>query len=72
MTLSAKDAVIPPEKLSRYILSPTHPDGRTKAQYLARLGYSGDDGPRLAADLREQHLKRRSAAWEALPIRSEV
>jgi len=62
MKLSAKDAVIPPEKLSRYILSLTHPDGRTKAQYLARLGYSEADGPRLEADLREQHL-----SCEALP-----
>lgn len=62
MKLSAKDAVIPSEKVSRYILSRTHPDGRTKAQYLALLGYSETDGPRLETDLREQHLGR-----EALP-----
>lgn len=62
MKLSAKDAIIPPEKLSRYVLSLTHPDGRAKAQYLARLGYSEGDGTRLEADLREQHL-----SLEALP-----
>ena len=54
MRLSAKDAVIPPEKLSRYILSKVHSDGRTKAQYLALIGYSEGDGPRLEADLRNQ------------------
>lgn len=62
MKLSARDAIIPSEKLSRYVLSLTHPDGRAKAQYLVRLGYSEGDEPRLEADLREQHLSR-----EALP-----
>lgn len=58
MKLSAEDAIIPPEKLTSYILSRTHPDGRAKAQYLARLGYSEANAPRLEADLREQHLSR--------------
>ena len=58
MKLSAPDAIIPPEKLRDYLLSTTHPDGRGKAEYLGRLGYSYSDWARLAADLRAQHLTR--------------
>lgn len=58
MRLSAADAVIPPEKLQDYVLSPTHPDGRAKAAYLGRLGYTQADWRRLEADLREQILSR--------------
>ena len=42
MKLPASDAIIPPDKLRDYLLSPTHPDGRAKAEYLGRLGYSQD------------------------------
>jgi len=62
MKLPAQDAIIPPEKLRDYVLSPIHPDGRAKATYLRRIGYSQEDWPRLETDLREQHLTR-----EALP-----
>jgi hypothetical protein len=37
--LSARDAIIPPDKLRAYLLSVAHPDGRGKAEYLGRLGY---------------------------------
>ena len=33
-----------------------HPDGRGKAEYLGRLGYSKDKAGQLDADLREQIL----------------
>lgn len=56
MKLPADSAVISPEKLRDYILSPTHPDGRGKAGYLSRLGYSQLDWLQLAHDLRVQHL----------------
>ena len=58
MRLSASEAVIAPEKLRDYILSPTHPDGRAKAAYLGRIGYNQADWRRLDADLREQILSR--------------
>jgi hypothetical protein len=48
-------------------MSPIHPDGRAKAQYLARLGYSADDGPRLEADLRNQHLSREAKPGKPSP-----
>lgn len=54
--LSARDAIIPPAKLRDYVLSTTHPEGRGKAEYLGRLGYSQDGFNRLEADLREQIL----------------
>ena len=38
MRLSARDAIIPPDKLRDYVLSPAHSDGRGKAEYLGRLG----------------------------------
>jgi len=62
--LSQQDTIIPPEKLRDYLLSPSHPDGRAKAVYLARLGYSPENWARLEADLREQHLSH-----EAIPAR---
>jgi uncharacterized protein DUF6883 len=58
MMLSASDAVIAPEKLRDCILAPTHPDGRAKAAYLARLGYAQSDWRRLEEDLRQQILSR--------------
>jgi filamentous hemagglutinin len=54
--LSARDAIIPADKLRDYLLSTTHPDGRGKAEYLSRLGYSQDTAAELDADLREQTL----------------
>jgi uncharacterized protein DUF6883 len=62
--LSAAEAVIAPEKLRDYVLSPTHPDGRAKAAYLGRIGYTQSDWRLLDADLREQILSR-----EAEPAR---
>ena len=56
MKLPADVAVISPEKLRGYILSPTHPDGRSKAAYLGHCGYLQTDWRRLEHDLRAQHL----------------
>lgn len=65
--LPARDAIIPPDKLRDYLLSPTHPDGRAKAEYLSRLGYSQDTFQQLEADLREQVLSR-----NAQPVRASL
>ena len=53
MKLSADDAVIPAEKLRDYILDRMHPDGRAKAEYLGRVGYSAAKWRRLEGDLRD-------------------
>jgi hypothetical protein len=52
----ADRAVIDPPKLRDYLLSPSHPLGRYKAQFFRALGYSQGDWPRLDRDLRFQHL----------------
>jgi len=56
MKLHAQDAIIAPAKLRDYLLSEEHPDGRSKARYPARLGYSREEWGRLERDLREQVL----------------
>jgi len=56
MRLSADDAIMLPEKLRDYILSPTHSDGRAKAAYLGLLGYTQADWEQLESDLRQQIL----------------
>lgn len=56
MRLSVRDAIIPRDKLRNYLLSSSHPDGRGKAEYLGRLGYSQEACGQLDADLREQVL----------------
>jgi hypothetical protein len=56
MKLPSQDAIIAPAKLRDYLLSEEHPDGRSKARYLARLGYSREEWERLSRDLREQIL----------------
>ena len=48
-----EEAVIPPAKLRDYLLSTSHPDGRSKALFFAVLGYS----PKRWRDL-EQELRR--------------
>jgi hypothetical protein len=68
MKLSVLDAIIPAEKLRDYLLSPTHPDGRGKAEYLARLGYSQGEWTRLEVDLRDQHLSREAKASRTSPF----
>jgi hypothetical protein len=48
-------------------MSPTHPDGRAKAAYLALLGYGQSDWPRLDTDLREQILGREAEPGRSSP-----
>lgn len=56
MRLWSEDAIIPERKLRDYLLSPTHPDGRGKAQYLLELGYDASNWKQLEKDLRVQLL----------------
>jgi hypothetical protein len=53
---NAENAIVPPEKLRDYLLSPTHPIGRYKARFFATLGYTEANWRHLEADLRAQHL----------------
>jgi hypothetical protein len=47
-------AVIAPEKLRDYL----YPLNRGKARFFRALGYTQDNWPQLASDLRNQHLTR--------------
>ena len=62
--LSPATAIIAPEKLRDYVLSPAHPDGRTKAEYLGRIGYTQAQWPRLEEDLRAQILVLEAMRYE--------
>lgn len=58
------NAVIEPRKLRDYLLSHTHPVGRTKAEFFAGLGYTREDWPALAADLRKVAEQTEAIATE--------
>ena len=49
----ADSAYIPPEKLSGYLLSDSHPVGRGKARFLKIHGFSESDQDRLSIALLE-------------------
>ena len=49
---NAKKAIIPPEKITDYLLSFSHPVGRFKAVFFNSLGYSIDNWELLSNDLR--------------------
>jgi len=55
---NAENAVIDPEKLRDYLLSPSHPVGRFKAAFFASLGYAQENWKQFEADLRRQHLPK--------------
>jgi len=52
----ASRAVVDEAKVRDYLLSWSHPVGRSKAAFFGALGYSARDHQRLAADLLEHAL----------------
>jgi hypothetical protein len=59
---------VPPEKLSDYLLAPTHPTGRAKAAFFARFGYTADNAPALAEALRQHAGDNEVAGVEQTPF----
>lgn len=53
-----ENAVIHPQKLRDYLLSPLHPVGRFKALFFSSLGYTQEHWKQFQEDLRHQHLGR--------------
>ena len=49
---NSEHAVVPPDKLRDYILSPVHPVGRFKSAFFRGLGYSADEYEKLESDIR--------------------
>jgi len=46
-----QEAVVPEEKVTGYLLSQSHPVGKTKARYFRRIGYNEKNVERLMEDL---------------------
>ena len=46
-----ENAIVPRVKIIEYLLSPTHRDGRSKAEFFTRYGFSVDRWEELAAAL---------------------
>ena len=62
-----REAVIPPAKLRDYLLSTSHPDGRSKALFFARLGYSPKRWRDLDGGLRRLIARNRARAHSLTP-----
>jgi len=63
----AERAVVDPAKVRDYLLSPSHPVGRFKAQFFLALGYSQDRWELLAADLRRHATDGAAQGGDASP-----
>jgi hypothetical protein len=50
---AAERAYVDPAKVRDYLLSPVHPQGRFKADFFRRLGYTRPKWPRLHRDLKD-------------------
>ncbi|MFO7884044.1 MAG: hypothetical protein R6U68_04415 [Desulfobacteraceae bacterium] len=50
--LNAEQAIIPPEKLRDYLLSPSHPVGKFKAVFFQIIGYNNKNWQELESALR--------------------
>jgi hypothetical protein len=48
---NAEDAIVPEAKITHYLLSPTHRDGRHKAAFFRSFGFTSEDWPVLASAL---------------------
>jgi hypothetical protein len=59
---NAENAKVDREKLERYLLSPTHPVGRSKAEFLRSLGFRESDAAQLESALKEMARSQETAA----------
>ena len=64
---NAHRAIIESVKLHGYLLSGSHSVGRFKSAFFLARGYSAQDWPRLATDLRSQHLAQDATLGERTP-----
>ena len=48
----AESAIVEREKITEYLLNPTHPDNGGKAAFFLSLGFRREDWPRLATAFR--------------------
>ncbi len=62
------DAVVPAAKITSYLLSTEHRDGRGKALFFLRFGYSIVDWPVMAEALRKHAADHEVALTEQTPF----
>lgn len=60
----ASQAIVPEEKITRYLLNPTHPVGGSKAAFFLRFGFSQDRLRELAAALLRHAAENEVVATE--------
>jgi hypothetical protein len=65
---SLENAVVPAAKVTDYLLSGTHPDGRSKAEFFMALGFTLDDWPALEKSLRQHARDHDIAKVESSPF----
>ena len=70
-TRSPTAVAISSEKISGYLLNPAHPDGGSKARFLAVFGFSGD-APEILAQALLAHAKPEHLAKEGLTPLGDV
>jgi hypothetical protein len=62
------DAIIPPAKITDYLLSFDHPDGRSKARFFRRFGFQTEHWEELAQALRNHVANHDVAKTEGSPF----
>ena len=63
-----EQAIVPQRKITDYLLSTTHRDGRSKAAFFTRFGFASGSWEHLAAALRQHAADHEVAAIEATPF----
>jgi hypothetical protein len=61
----AEQALVPKSKVVEYLLSPTHRDGRSKAAFFGRFGFSAVTWEEFAAALRRHITEHVTVEVEA-------
>ena len=61
-------AQVPPAKITEYLLSLAHEDGRSKAQFFAHFGFTPNEWQQLAAALQEHAQQHSVIGIEASPF----
>jgi hypothetical protein len=63
-----ENAIVPASKITDYLLSAAHRDGRHKAAFFTRFGFAADDWETLAAALLRHAAEHEVAKIEASPF----
>lgn len=65
---NVEQAIVPQHKLTQYLLSPTHPAGRSKAAFFASFGFMQQTWETLADALRTHALEHEVVTTEVTPF----